>query len=96
MPNVSVSELKARLSQYLNEVRRGGEVQILDRGVPVARLTGLSPSHDGPDEQHRQRLIRSGLLRASTSDMAAVIDAPPLQLQADVRGALDDEREDRV
>ncbi|HEY7514112.1 MAG TPA: type II toxin-antitoxin system prevent-host-death family antitoxin, partial [Vicinamibacteria bacterium] len=41
MTRVSVTDLKAHLSRYLREVRRGGEVQILERGVPVARLTAL-------------------------------------------------------
>ena len=38
MQTASVSELKANLSRYLREVRRGGEVQVLNRGTPVARL----------------------------------------------------------
>lgn len=96
MRSVSVSELKAHLSQYLQEVRRGGEVQILDRGVPVARLAGLLRSGKGPDEDHRQRLIRSGLVRSSTSDMSGFIKLAPLQLPADIRGALDQERADRL
>ncbi|MDD9980998.1 MAG: type II toxin-antitoxin system prevent-host-death family antitoxin [Gammaproteobacteria bacterium] len=36
MTTASVSDLKANLSRYLREVRRGGEVQILDRGAPVS------------------------------------------------------------
>ncbi len=38
MTTVSISDLKANLSRYLREVRRGGEVQVLDRGAPIARL----------------------------------------------------------
>ena len=37
----SISELKANLSRYVNEVRRGGEVQILNRGIRVARLSSV-------------------------------------------------------
>jgi len=40
METASVSELKAHLSKYLRMVRRGGEVQILDHGRPVARPRG--------------------------------------------------------
>ena len=36
MTAVSISDLKANLSRYLREVRRGGEVHVLDRGAPVA------------------------------------------------------------
>ena len=31
MSTVSISDLKANLSRYLREVRRGGEIQVLDR-----------------------------------------------------------------
>ena len=40
---ISVSELKANLNHYLQEARRGGEVQILDGGTPVARLVPPAP-----------------------------------------------------
>lgn len=35
---VGVAELKARLSEYLRSVRRGGDVVIHDRNEPIARL----------------------------------------------------------
>ena len=35
---VGVAELKARLSEYLRSVRRGGDVTIQDRSEPIARL----------------------------------------------------------
>ena len=96
MRNVSVSELKAHLSKYLQEVRRGGEVQVLDRGVPVARLSGLAVTQAGADEDHRQRLIRAGLVRASTSPISALLGQPPLALGVDIRAALDEDRADRI
>ena len=36
---VSVRELKAKLSRYLNDVRAGREVLVTSRGRPVARLS---------------------------------------------------------
>lgn len=33
-----MSELKAKLSQYLAQVRNGGTVTVLNRKIPVARL----------------------------------------------------------
>jgi len=42
MKTAAVSELKARLSKYLNRVRAGEEVLITDRGNPVARLLPIS------------------------------------------------------
>jgi len=38
MKTVRIAELKARLSEYLREVRRGQTLTILDRETPVARL----------------------------------------------------------
>lgn len=52
MTPVSVYELKVHLSRYLREVRRGGEVQVLDQG--------------------------------------------PLELPADLRRAVDEDRDDRL
>ena len=40
--NVAVSDLRAHLSEWLDKARRGEEVIVTDRGLPVARLLGLS------------------------------------------------------
>jgi prevent-host-death family protein len=58
----SVSALKARLSAFLEIVRRGDEVLVTDRGRPVARLAPVSATQsvDG----RRDELIRTGRLRA--------------------------------
>ena len=93
MTTASVSDLKANLSRYLREVRRGGEVQILDRGAPVARLV---PPDAGDDQGARERLIRTGLLRPGNGGAAAILDEPPLELPAVLSDALSEERADRV
>ena len=41
-----MSELKARLSAYLAQVRAGGEVLVLDRSTPIARLTPVERDTD--------------------------------------------------
>lgn len=38
----AISELKAHLSHYLNQVKSGTEVLVTDRGKPVARIVPLS------------------------------------------------------
>ena len=96
MTTVSVSELKAHLSRYLREVRRGGEVQVLDRGRPVARLTGISDAAASPQEEHRARLIQAGILRPGTAATSTVLDHAPLELSADLRRAVDEDRDDRL
>jgi len=96
MKTVSVSDLKAHLSRYLREVRRGGEVQILDRGVPVARLTGLAPGDGEADDERRERLIRAGILRPGSGDASALLRKQPLDLPVNLRDAVDADREDRL
>jgi prevent-host-death family protein len=96
MSTASISELKARLSAYLREVRKGGEVQILDRGKPVARLVSMDADRVGENEadhQRRQRLIASGVLRPGSG-----MDRPlePLAISVDLSHALDDDRADRL
>lgn len=94
MKTVSVSELKAELSRYLRSVRRGGEVQILERGVPIARLVAMPPG--SPDGERIARLVGAGILKPGSGDARALLARPPLVLRADLSGALDEEREDRA
>jgi prevent-host-death family protein len=42
---VRIAELKARLSEYLREIRRGRTITVLDRETPIARLV---PYEDAP------------------------------------------------
>jgi prevent-host-death family protein len=63
MKTAAVSELKARLSEYLNQVKAGMEVLITDRGKPVARLVPIPRSKDLKDSlvrMEKQGLIRLG------------------------------------
>ena len=62
-----------RLSSLIDLVRGGEQITILDRGIPVARLT---PIRDAADPAGRLlRLERAGILRAGT-------DSPPVDLIA--------------
>jgi prevent-host-death family protein len=38
MKDARVAELKARLSEYLRFVRKGNEITVYDRNVPIARV----------------------------------------------------------
>lgn len=95
MPSVSVSELKAHLAKYLRTARRGGEVQVLERGIPIARLVGLA---GGPPPADRvKRLTRAGVLRPGTSDLRWLAKEAPLRVgDADVGIALEEDRSDRL
>ena len=47
MKNAKVSELKASLSAYLDEVRRGGSVVVCDRKTPIARIVPFLEDAEG-------------------------------------------------
>ena len=92
MTTVSISDLKANLSRYIREVRRGGEVQVLDRGTPVARLTPPVASGD----TLRESLIKTGLLRPGKGRADAILNESPLELPTSLSAALMEERTDRL
>ena len=91
MKVITISELRKYLSRYVREVRRGGELQVLHRGTPVARLVPV-----GEDNRHgvRERLIRQGLLKPGKGNAAAILDEPPLVLPTNILDALAEDRND--
>lgn len=93
--SVSISDLKARLSRYLREVRRGGEVQVLDRGVPVARLTGVGAPGEQPTGR-RARLVEAGVVRAGSGGASRILESAPLEIPTDLREALEEGRAERL
>lgn len=93
MTTTSISQLKANLSRYIDEVRRGGEVQIVDRGMPVARLV---PATAGDDPKALERIVNRGLIRRGKGDPTAVLKEPPLDLPVSILDALHEDRDDRL
>jgi prevent-host-death family protein len=61
MTTAAVSELKARLSEYLKRVKTGEAVLITDRGNPVARL--LPVSHVGAGRERIANMEKQGLVK---------------------------------
>ena len=59
--DVAVSELRAHLSDYLDRAREGDEVVITDRGIPVARLLGLTTTAT------LERLAADGVIGRATA-----------------------------
>lgn len=43
LQTVGIRELKAKLSSYINAVRKGGEIVITDHGEEVAVIAAVSP-----------------------------------------------------
>jgi prevent-host-death family protein len=96
MKTASVTELKAQLAHYLRMVRRGTEVQVLERGVPIARLVGIQPA-SGRDTERIERLAKAGVLRRGSGDLSWVLEQPRITTAAssDLGEALSEDREDR-
>jgi prevent-host-death family protein len=81
MKQVGIAELKARLSEYLRSVRRGGTVTVLDRNTPIARII--------PVRQPGLRVRKPG---AGTPRPNQIV-VPPSELQVDVLELLLKERQ---
>lgn len=63
MKTVTVSKLKASLSEYLRRVKAGEEVLVTERGRPIARLTPAVRVAGLPQyllEMEKQGLIKVG------------------------------------
>lgn len=65
MRSVNIADLKNNLSQYLNEVRSGGEVLIKDRNRPIARIVPLKADLE---DDNLMRLIAEGRARPAKTD----------------------------
>ena len=87
MTHAGVAELKARLSEYLAQVRAGSEVVVTDRGRPVAKLVPVGSG--GLDELERGGIVRAGPMTLP----AGLLDEPqPAVEGAGVTDALLEER----
>jgi prevent-host-death family protein len=71
----SIAEVKARLSEYVRQVKAGNEVVVTERGVPVARLTGLEVAERRATR--RDRLVRTGVVKAGRGRVRRVLQAAP-------------------
>ena len=75
-----VSELKAKLSGYLAQVRRGATITVCDRQTPIARLVPLE--NDAGDIEVREPTEPAGLPIAADITLRKRVDVVEL-LRAD-------------
>ncbi|WP_402468356.1 type II toxin-antitoxin system Phd/YefM family antitoxin [Isoptericola aurantiacus] len=68
--DVPVSALRAELKSWIEKARAGEEVVITDRGIPVARLTGVQSADLVTD------LVREGLITPAQASRPTQ-EAPP-------------------
>jgi prevent-host-death family protein len=62
-----IRELKAHLSRYVRDVKRGDEIIISERGKAVARIVPIAPPSERSRLQFLQRLASEGKIILPTS-----------------------------
>ena len=87
---VGVRELRQNLSRYLRRVAAGEQLEVTERGKPVAILAPIAD-----DSSPLQRLVASGIVRAAEGDL---LDLPPPRGPVTTRAseALEELREERL
>jgi prevent-host-death family protein len=92
MEKASISDLKNRLSAYLQKVRAGETILVFDRNEPIARIERIA---DGGDDERLTRLRRAGLLAPPTRPMPfETLRQPSPRSEKSVVAALLEEREE--
>ena len=84
--DVAVSELRAHLSDYLDRAREGAEVVITDRGVPIARLLGLTATAT------LERLAADGVIARAAAPRPRASGQPRPQSRRPVADIVSDQR----
>jgi antitoxin (DNA-binding transcriptional repressor) of toxin-antitoxin stability system len=96
MKYAKIGQLRDGLSRYLDQVRDGSEILVLDRDRPVARIVpagGPSPAPGG-DGERLLDLERHGLLRRGKGRYPAVLKrGQPVKVRGSVLADLRAERE---
>jgi prevent-host-death family protein len=75
MKKASISDVKNHLSAWIDRVKGGSPVLIVDRGRPVARLEPAAGL--GSDDERLARLVREGVVRLATRGVPKELFASP-------------------
>jgi antitoxin (DNA-binding transcriptional repressor) of toxin-antitoxin stability system len=97
MRKAGIAELKNNLSRYINYVKGGETVLVLDRKVPVARITPIAQpaaaGHKMTDEERLEYLESIGARRGKGDIREWLKHHKPIKVRGSVLQALLDERE---
>ncbi len=95
MEKATISELRKHLGAYLEKVRAGESVLILDRNRPVARLVGVAGRD--PADDRLARLESEGLLRRALGPIPKELleEAPPKPGKSVLEALIEERREGR-
>lgn len=91
MKQVPVTDLKNKLSHYLRLVKKGETIEVLERSVPIARLSGVS----GAELDHASRLarlVRDGVVHPGGKPFVSFLETPPIRSKVDPVRVLIEER----
>ncbi len=96
MKEAKISEIKNGFSRFLDLVRKGETVRILDRNVPVAQIVPIPPRAvgGGKGDELLADMERKGLIRRGTGRLAPeLLRSDPPGRPCGVLAALLEERE---
>jgi len=96
MKYAKIGQLRDGLSRYLDQVREGSEILVLDRDRPVARIVPAGSAHPAPggDAARLLDLERRGLLRRGKGRYPAGLKrGQPVKVRGSVLADLRAERE---
>jgi antitoxin (DNA-binding transcriptional repressor) of toxin-antitoxin stability system len=96
MAEAKISELKNRLSHYLDRVRRGESVLVLDRDRVIARIepAGASRTESTDDAGWLDALERRGVVRRAVQKLPRAWLQRRPKLNGDLLRALLEERDE--
>ncbi len=93
MKRANIGELRNHLSRYLEHVRSGGEVLVLDRDRLIARIVAPQGTDRQSDDGRLARLERRGLVRIGTGGLTERLGRyKPVRLRGSVLRDVLDER----
>lgn len=95
MNKATISQLKNHLSGYLEKVKAGQPLLVMDRDVPIARIERIEPG--GKDDDRIGRLERAGLIRRGKGriDLAMLARKGPRAKHSVLEALLEERREGR-
>lgn len=96
MKQVAVTQLKNRLSEFLRLVKRGETIDVLEHGIPIARLSPLV-GKEKRSEDLLDRAIREGIARPGRGRLPADFfdKHPPIPCNVDAVQMVIESRGDR-
>ncbi|HSM92130.1 MAG TPA: type II toxin-antitoxin system prevent-host-death family antitoxin [Anaeromyxobacteraceae bacterium] len=99
MNKATISQLKNHLSGYLEKVKAGQPLLVMDRDRPIARIERVEPG--GAEDDRLARLERAGLIRRGKGriDLSMLAGGSPRRRRAKgaglVEAVLEERREGR-